>query len=71
MRDSLRSDHDVDKDGSTLQREWTADRTPPSEMEKGEQMQLAPTASRGPTVHHKVSREISIKRNEKPTPLRR
>jgi hypothetical protein len=55
MRDSMRSDHDVGKDSSTLQREWTADRTPPSEMEKGEQMQLAPTASRGPTVHEKVS----------------
>jgi hypothetical protein len=55
MRDSMRSDHDVEKDSGTLQREWTADRTPPSEVEKGEQLQLAPTASRGPTVHEKVS----------------
>lgn len=36
------------------QREWQ-DRTPPSEVEKGEQLYLAPTASRGPLVHDKVS----------------
>lgn len=35
-------------------REWQ-DRTPPSEAEKGEELYLAPTASRGPTVHEKVS----------------
>ena len=35
-------------------REWQ-DRTPPSEIEKGDDLHLAPTVSRGPTVHEKVS----------------
>lgn len=34
-------------------REWQ-DRTPPSEVEKGEQLALAPTVSKGPIVHEKV-----------------
>lgn len=45
---------DFDKNGHTAHREWQ-DRTPPSEVEKGEQLGLAPTISRGPTVHEKVS----------------
>lgn len=45
---------DFDKSGHTAHREWQ-DRTPPSEVEKGEQLDLPPTISRGPTVHEKVS----------------
>jgi hypothetical protein len=46
---------DIEKTGDhASHREWNADRTPPSEVEKGEQLHLAPTVSRGPTVHEKV-----------------
>jgi len=46
---------DLEKSGdNAAHREWQ-DRTPPSEVEKGEQLALAPTISRGPTVHEKVS----------------
>lgn len=46
---------DVEKRGDdTAHREWQ-DRTPPSEVEKGEQLALAPTVSKGPTVHEKAS----------------
>lgn len=46
---------DFDKrGGNAAHHEWQ-DRTPPSEVEKGEQLNLAPTVSRGPTVHEKVS----------------
>jgi len=36
-------------------------RTPPSEAEKENDLALAPTVSRGPTVHEKVSRASEAK----------
>lgn len=38
-------------------------RTPPSEIEKENDLALAPTVSRGPTVHEKVSRVSKAKKN--------
>lgn len=46
---------DIEKIGNhASHREWQ-DRTPPSEVEKDEQLHLATTVSRTPTVHEKVS----------------
>ncbi|XPS99887.1 hypothetical protein M3J09_009055 [Ascochyta lentis] len=49
---------DIEKTGDhASHREWQ-DRTPPSEVEKGEQLRLAPTVSGGPTVHEKMNGKL-------------
>jgi hypothetical protein len=51
----LRQSYDVEKKDDVTHLERVPTHTPPSEMEKGRQIELAPTISRGPVVHEKVT----------------
>lgn len=51
---------DLEKNSNHAAHSEYQDRTPPSEVEKGEQLALAPTVSRGPIVHEKVHQSLEV-----------
>jgi hypothetical protein len=50
----VRRSYEVEKKDDVTHLERVPTHTPPSDMEKGRELELAPTVSRGPVVHKKV-----------------